>query len=246
MARDRGEEEKKEGTASWMMTFSDLSTLLLTFFVLLLSMSSLNDNAFRNAFVNFNKASGILFFRSSEKVNLKRDVMVDDLVKTLNSLYLLEMRDTDETSDAGLSDEEVDMVIFGNAVVMKKHPGEEGFSFVFGEKMLFERGSADLNPLAHPVLQKLGEFLINANYRAYVDGHTDATPVHSEAFDSNESLSIARGMGVLTYLLDQCKVPPKKLALAGYGSSHPIADEATDEGRMKNRRVEIIFRKLKS
>lgn len=244
MARAEQEEEQKD-TASWMMTFSDLSTLLLTFFVLLLSMSSLNDRAFRNAFVNFNKASGILFYKNKEKVSLQRDTTVDDLVKTLNSLYLLEMRDLTEMDDSEYADEEVDVVLYGNTIFFHKRPKEMGFSFIFGEQMLFEKGSAKLNPVAFPVLNRIAEFLKKSNYRAYIDGHTDNIPIHTDKFPDNDALSVARAMSVLGYFLDRCMVPAKQLAVGGYGSSHPLADNETETGRAKNRRVEIIFKKLK-
>lgn len=242
--RDNQEEEKKD-TCSWMMTFSDLSTLLLTFFVLLLSMSSLNDRAFRDAFVNFNKASGILYFKDADKVNLKRESMVDDLVKTLKSLYLLEIQEKKEKKGGTFTDEEMDLVFGGNSVLFKKRPKDSGFSFVFGEKMLFAKGSADLNPDVYPLLRKLGEFLVKTDYRVYIDGHTDSIPIHSAAFDSNDQLSISRAIRVLIFLMDECLVPPKKLALAGYGSTRPISDNKTQQGRAENRRVEMIFKKLK-
>ncbi len=243
MARDRAEEEKKD-TCSWMMTFSDLSTLLLTFFVLLLSMSSLNDRAFRNAFVNFNKASGLLFFKSLEQVNLKKETSVDDLVKTLKSLYLLEIQDMESLKGAEYNDEAIDVVLMGNTVLFHKNPRDQSFSFIFGEKMLFDKGSATLNPKIFPVLRRLGDFLKKTNYRAYIDGHTDNVPIHTARFPSNEDLSIARAMSVLNFFLDQCLVPPRQLALAGYGSTHPLALNKTEQGRARNRRVEIIFRKM--
>lgn len=233
------------GSASWMVTFSDLSTLLLTFFVLLLSMSSLNEKAIRSTFQNFDKTSGILFFKERQKIRHNPDMVVHDIIKSLKSVYIADVRKLDEVSKTPWKKDFKLVVSSGNALLVKKRWSPGDFSFIFGDQLLFESGSATLKPDAYPVLEKFARFLKEASYKAYVDGHTDDVPVKSAAFTSNDELALARAFAVLEYLVTQGKVPPEKVALASYGDTQPMASNNTPEGRQLNRRVEIIFEKIK-
>ncbi len=234
------------GEDSWMMTFSDLSTLLLTFFVLLISMSSLNEQALRTAFHNFDRMSGILFFRNREAVKLPQDMVIKDIVKSLESVYVIDIRDINEESPSSLSDREFNLLVStGNLIWYKKEQLYRSFSFIFGDQILFESGSATLKPKAFPLLDKLAEFLRGSNYMVFIDGHTDnVKPRPTSPYPTNMDLSIARAMAVLNYFIDKGKVPPSKLAIGGYGDLLPIADNSTPQGRALNRRVELIFKPI--
>lgn len=227
-----------------MMTFSDLSTLLLTFFVLLISMSSLNEQALRTAFHNFDRMSGILFFRNREAVTLPENVAFKDIIKSLESVYVIDVRDIDEQTPEMISDREFNLLVStGNLVWYKKQEIYRSFSFIFNDELLFESGSASLNPKVFPLLNKLAAFLKESRYMVFIDGHTDNIPPSpTSAYRSNEELSIARAMAVAAYFIEQAGVPPSKIAVTGYGDLLPIADNSTPKGRALNRRVELIFR----
>ncbi len=233
------------GSASWMVTFSDLSTLLLTFFVLLLSMSSMNEKAIRSTFQNFDKTSGILFFKQWQKIRHNPDIVIQDIMKSLKSVYIADVRKLDEISKTPWKKDFKLIVSSGNALLVKKRWSPGDFSFIFGDQLLFESGSATLKPSAYPILDKFAKFLNEASYKAHVDGHTDNVPVKSAAFGSNDELALARASAVLEYLVTQAHVPPEKVALGGYGDTQPLASNDTPEGRQLNRRVEIIFEKIK-
>ncbi len=245
MARKKNKTESEGGSASWMVTFSDLSTLLLTFFVLLLSMSSLNEKAIRSTFQNFDKTSGILFFKESQKVRKNPDMIINEIVKSLKSVYIADVRRLDEVSKTPWKKDFKLVVSSGNALMVKKRWNPGDFSFIFGDQLLFESGSASLKPSAYPILDTFARFLNEASYKAYIDGHTDNVPVKSSQFSSNDDLSLARAYAVLNYLATQGKVPREKLAMGAYGDTQPLAANDTPEGRQLNRRVEIIFEKIK-
>ncbi|SMC19390.1 chemotaxis protein MotB [Desulfacinum hydrothermale DSM 13146] len=239
-----GGDEGGEGSASWMVTFSDLSTLLLTFFVLLLSMSSLNDKAIRSTFQNFDKSSGILFFKNRQKVRLNSEMAVKDIVKSLKSVYLMDVRDLDEVTKVPM-DKNLKLVISsGNALFVKKRWAPGSFSFIFGDQLLFESGRAELKPKAYKALEKFAVFLRQAPYRVYVDGHTDSRPVSGRRFASNDELSLARAMAVARFFVDKARVPPEKVAVGAYGDTQPLMPNTTPEGRRMNRRVELIFEQV--
>lgn len=241
--KGKGEQEAG-GSVSWMVTFSDLSTLLLTFFVLLLSMSSLNDKAIRSTFQNFDKTSGILFFKNREQVRLNADMAIKEIVKSLKSIYVVDVRDLDEITKVPLKKDLKLVVSSGNALFVKKRWAPGSFSFIFGSQLLFESGSAQLKPSAYPVLEKFAAFLKEAPYQVYVDGHTDSRPVSGRDFASNDDLSLARAMAVARYLVDKARVPGDKVAVGAYGDSQPLVPNTTPEGLRMNRRVELIFEKV--
>jgi chemotaxis protein MotB len=76
--------------------------------------------------------------------------------------------------------------------------------------------------------------------RFYIEGHTDADPISKSTFGSNRELSIARGMAVLTYLVESCHIPDDQFVVVGHGQYLPLETNSTAEGKAKNRRVEIV------
>jgi chemotaxis protein MotB len=234
------EEANPEGR--WMITFSDLCTLLLTFFVLILSMSSMNKLAFRASFRNFDSSIADRFFKEKERFITPRDAVIQEIVKKLEGVLELNAMEMDEALEKSSSDEDYNIIVSsGKAFWIWKDKASSNFSFILGEKLLFESGSADLNAAAGPLLEILGRFLTRSDYRAYIDGHTDSTPLANNRFASNEELSRARAQAVLEFLIARCNVNPRRLAIGAYGSSHPLADNSTPAGRGMNRRVEIVF-----
>lgn len=109
------------------------------------------------------------------------------------------------------------------------------------ENQLFGSGSAELSSEASVVLDKIANIIDRSGQAVRIEGHTDNIPVRSGRYASNWDLSTARATRVLLYLQEMGGVPPNRLAAAGYGEHRPIADNATPEGRAKNRRVEFVI-----
>ena len=240
--RGRGSIDPAPNPNAWMVTFADLCTLLLSFFVLLFSMSSLNARAFRSTFQSFSKASGILELKADERVALRPYQLVRDICKNLADLEKLDVVNTDKIRQADhISDRDAQRMISGNAIWYQELKNEAGFSFILGQQLLFESGQAILNPKAHPILDKLAQFMKLGLYAIYIDGHTDDVPIHSERFPSNEELSLARAEAVMEYLVVSRGVNPRLFALGGYGSSHPMVSNIAGSQKALNRRVELIF-----
>jgi chemotaxis protein MotB len=235
-------QEEITPSGAWMITFSDLCTLLLTFFVLILSMSSLNKLAVRASFRNFDSSVAERLFKEKERAVTPRDAVIREIVKGLEGVMELNAMDIDDAIEKTASREDTSlMVTTGKTLWIRKDSASANFSLIFGENLLFPSGGAELLPEAYPVLEVLGGFLHKSGYRAYVDGHTDDTPVTNDRFATNEELSLARAQSVLSFFVTRCNVSPRKLAMGGYGSTHPVAGNKNPAGRAMNRRVEIIF-----
>lgn len=240
MARKRIQQPSNQGAQSSLMTiFASLSTLILTFFVFLISMSSLNDKALRVALHNFDSTSGILFFREKEAIVLPKDVILVDIIKSFGDVRVIDVKDIDE--ELSSIDSTKNLILYGQQKLYKS------FSFIFNYELLFESGSANLSPKIYPILDRFAAFLKDSRYMVFISGHTDNVPPSpTSPYSSNEELSIDRAMAVSTYLLEKSKVPPSKIAIAGYADLLPIADNNTPQGRALNRRVELIFRPMTS
>lgn len=232
------EEIKSGEIPSWMVTFSDLSTLLLTFFVLLLSMSSMDDKSLRSIFTNFTSACGILNFKEMGEVYRPKDVLIDGIYQRLKDTLVIKR--SDDPVDIPADVEETFLKETGGQVVMQDVEG--GFKLVFGHKLMFESGKAEIKEEMKPILDQVAKFIKASSFQVYIDGHTDNIPIKGKEFPSNTSLSLARAYNVMIYLIKEDDVGSDNLCMTGYGDKHPIASNDTPDGRERNRRVEMIFK----
>ena len=140
MAEDKViiENVKMGEVPSWMVTFSDLATLLLTFFVLLLSMSSMDDKSLRSLFTNFTSACGILNFKELGEVYRPKDVMIEGLYQQLKDSLIIKR--SDDPVDIPSENNETILTESGGHVIMQDVEG--GFKLVFDHKLMFESGKA--------------------------------------------------------------------------------------------------------
>ena len=232
-------EEVKTGEVPlWMVTFSDLATLLLTFFVLLLSMSSMDDKSLRSLFTNFTSACGILNFKELGEVYQPKQVMIEGIYQKLKDSLVIKR--SDDPADIPSDSDETFLKESGGQVVMKDIEG--GFKIVFGHKLMFDSGKAEVKDEMKPILDQVAKFINASSFQIYIDGHTDNIPIRSKEFPSNTSLSLSRAYNVMFYLIKEGEVGSDSLALGGYGEKHPIESNDEASGRDRNRRVEMIFK----
>ncbi|MGD8385566.1 MAG: flagellar motor protein MotB [Desulfobacteraceae bacterium] len=237
-------ESDEGGTSAWMVTFSDLSTLLLTFFVLLLSMSSMDERKLKSLMSNFTSSCGILLFKEYGEIYHPKEVMIEGITAKLKDTLVV--RKADDPMDDLSADMEDEL--------LKKAGGKleieyfkEGFKLVFGDGLLFGSGSAEILEDMKPVLKKVVRFMRYTDYQVYIDGHTDDIPIRGSGgeYASNQALSQARAMAIRDYFLEGDDPPEADIALIGYGALKPVAPNDTPDGRSKNRRVEVIFKNKK-
>ena len=122
---------------------------------------------------------------------------------------------------------------------------KDGVKLVFGERLLFPPGDTEIRKEMLPVLSKIARFILISGYQAYVDGHTNNTPVKSEQLVSNEEISIARAANVRYHLMRSENLTSGAVAINVYGSLLPVENNEMTDGRAKNRRVEIILKNQK-
>lgn len=116
-----------------------------------------------------------------------------------------------------------------------------GLVIAIPEAFSFGNGSADLSPQAEELMTRVGTVLKGAPNSVRVEGHTDNTPIRTTRFASNWELSTARATRVVEFFVSSAGIPADRLSAAGYSEFHPRGDNATAEGRTRNRRVDVVI-----
>ena len=106
--------------------------------------------------------------------------------------------------------------------------------------VLFDKGSAEIKPEAYDTLNNISKVLSDFDNPCIIEGHTDSMPIHNEKYPSNWELSTTRATNIISYMIKEGNISPKRLSAVGYGEYMPIADNTSNSGRILNRRVDII------
>ena len=236
-------EEKAENTGAWMVTFSDLIMLLLTFFVLLLTMSSLDQKALKDLISHLQDSTGVLEFSGLgeissitniiEKYNTSdsKIVISHDKLAELSGLNLIKANNLKENL------KDIDALI-------KITDDERGIVFSIHENIFFRPGTTNIDKANVGVLNSMVEAIVGCANEILIMGHADRTPIKSARYPTNWELSNYRGLAVLNYFLTDAKLDPHRFAVGGYGFSRPLKPNDSVDNRSTNRRVEIIFQPL--
>lgn len=232
------QDEVEEGAPAWMATFADMATLLLTFFILLLSFANLDAVKFREMLGSVKDAFGV-----------QKEVMGDYMARSSTALDFTVHTAAEEAEDAQKEQApsmeqalSIIQALFQElGAVAEVFLDEEGVTVRVEGKLLFPSGSAQLRPEAVGVMGRIAGLLHNYTFDLYILGHTDAVPIETAQFPSNWELSSARAAASLRYLLGR-GVDPRRLVSVGFAESRPIDTNATPEGRSRNRRVEFLFK----
>lgn len=121
------------------------------------------------------------------------------------------------------------------------HMEPRGLTVSFKQAALFDSGDADIKPSALPAMSKVADTILKLPNQIRLEGHTDNMPIHNDHFKNNWELSSARSIAVLEILTDKFNVPMQRLAVSGYADVAPIASNDNEEGRARNRRVDVII-----
>lgn len=240
-------EECKAGAPEWMVTYGDLVTLLMCFFVLLFAFSEIDAQKFEAVMESFQGSAGVLeggkslsedalvFDASPETDTTPQTTESEELEVIEEILNQMAEKLEEELSGQDLSDV-IEFEISENKLIIR-----------LTDNVLFDPARAEIKDDALGVLQILGETLQSeifslGNFR--VEGHTDNVPINTIRFPSNWELSAARATSVLRYFRDEVGFAENRFAISGYADTQPVDTNDTPEGRARNRRVEIIVENI--
>lgn len=263
------QEEIKPGLPAWQGTFGDLMNLLLCFFVLLFSMATMDAAKFEEVAASFSSAFGIFTGGEMAigKGALIGDGIsqLNELSSFVNSMGLSAEGEAEETEETEVSEmeqqelmeaaeaeqleasaklaEEIEAALEKGEIENKVDVNytSQYVQLTIAGSILFDTGKTEIKDDALPVLEKVGEILETyAGGTIDIEGHTDNKPMSGGGkYANNDELSSGRALSVFYYLTENTNLEPSNLVHTGRGEYDPIADNSTDEGRARNRRVEI-------
>jgi chemotaxis protein MotB len=240
--RDTDDGEPR-GAPEYMLTYGDMVTLLLCFFVLLLSMSTMTEEKVRMVLSAFKSAVGIFEQGPAltKETLMTMGVGVERLVEGQPAVTT--GREAEHGRRRERIGDKVRMVLRAEqrAGAVKIRHDERGVVVHLTDKAMFDQGSADLKPSSRAILDKVAMLLRAVPNAVRIEGHTDNTPIQTARFPSNWELSVARATQVLRYLEKECKIDPTRLSCSGYGEWRPLRPNTTPENRALNRRVDIVI-----
>jgi len=221
------------GTLRWLLTYSDMITLLMAFFIMLYSMSILNLNRFRQVAVSIRSGFGGLVqgqgrspLAASGQFSIKPSPIAGDTVgvpwQAVSELQQVVSKSRLEK-------------------VVKLRQDERGFVVsLVTDKALFAKGQADLSSGSKKILDAIAGLLKKVPNQVRVEGHTCNLPVASERYPSNWELSTARATNVVRYFIEEKGIPADRLSVAGYADSKPLVPNTSESNRALNRRVDVV------
>ena len=232
MPRQKKQPEPPKGSPAWMATFSDMVTLLMCFFILLLAMSTIDPAKFNAAATSFQTAFGGVL-ESFPNVLITKDVYIPRMGGDQQNKRMA--IDAANKVRSVVKKENMDEAI-------KVKVTESGIAIKLADPVAFESGSADVNPKLHGVLRDIAELINEApTSQIRVEGHTDNVPIRNARFPSNWELSSARALNIVRYMAHTGGVDPARMSAIGYGEYRPIVPNTTADNRRTNRRIEIYI-----
>ncbi len=228
MPRRKKAEEPPKGSPLWMVTYGDMVTLLLTFFVMLFAFSEIDKAKYDQIAISLRGALGGL------PAVLTHGTAVQDEFSVLDPIVPPEFAGFYEDLQELLEDGEVGELV-------EIFTEERGLVVSFKEKLVFDIGSAEIKPPARDLLRRVGEILARGEQLIRVEGHTCDLPIRTERFPSNWELSVGRATNVTRFLIEEAGVAPHRLSATGYAEFRPVVPNDCEENRAQNRRVDIVL-----
>jgi chemotaxis protein MotB len=219
----------------WIVSYADFVTLLFAFFVVMFATAKADHGKAREvsaavrAALDGTKAPTKDVSEASAIEDAARDQreerMAKALLELLPSMELLKKELKPEIQKG----------------TVELHMEARGLAISFKQAAFFDSGSSEVKATAVPTIGKVGEALKKIPNAVRLEGHTDNIPIHTDRFASNWDLSAARAIAVLEVLTSQFQVPRARLGVGGYAEVAPIASNDTEDGRSRNRRVDVVI-----
>lgn len=211
----------------WLLTYADLITLLLAFFIIMYSMSRIDAKKFGQV---SQALQGILKGGGPSAIHLPdlNSLSPGHGIMRVGDLKMLQTKVQQQVNKLG-RDKDVAAEV-----------NERGLVIHIMESAMFDEARADLKPRARELLDLVAGDIVHLPNQVRVEGHTDDRPINTDRFPSNWELSTARATAVVRYMIDNHGYPPEKISALGYASYRPFLPNNSMENRARNRRVDIV------
>jgi len=246
------EPEKHVNHERWLVSYADFITLLFAVFVTLYAMSQSDKKKVEEVMASIQQSFGMAQTGApSPKMNILPSSQVNIAPSVRPEIAIMPGTKTVRGQVKTRADEkdfrqikssiEAYLVKQGAQNKVSLTITRRGLIVSLKEAGFFDSGQAQIKSSAYELINTIAEAMSQYNNPLRLEGHTDNIPINSAQFPSNWELSTARAVNGLKYLIKNFDVDPDKISATGYGEFRPLTDNATPEGRAKNRRVDLVM-----
>lgn len=240
-ADDEELEESAEGPPDWIVTFADLVTLLMVFFILLFAMGTIEDEKWRQIKDSLKSALGTETIPEAgvrEGLDVIQKNIDETTVHAVDEVGAMVAKEVEEIAS------EVEEFVFKNTLAgqVEVSSDERGAVITISDVVLFPAGRARMTYEGTKTIKQIFSLLEQFNYDVKIEGHTDDSPIHTERFPSNWELSASRAADVARMLVES-GFPPEKLSIEGFAQYRPKVPNTSPQNRAQNRRIEIVYQR---
>lgn len=251
MARKK-EPEKAANHERWLVSYADFITLLFAVFVTLYAMSQTDKQKIEQVAASYRSAFGITVGASSGKPQVipgTDNMPIPSTKQQPKNMENLKSKN-DGSGKVQATKKDFKEMLVSLEKYFNTHKAQDNINIAITHRGLvislkeagfFGSGNATVNPASFELLAKIAESLAPYSNPISFEGHTDTLPIRSSQFQSNWELSTARATNLAHYFMDHHGLAPEKVSITGYGEYRPVADNAMEEGRKQNRRVDIVL-----
>jgi chemotaxis protein MotB len=246
MSRRKKEKGEHEFNETWLLPYSDLMTLLLALFIVLFASSAVDAQKFQSMSKVFSEiftgGTGIVDYESIEQKN--GEELADETKEKLEKAKEQTKVSVDEQTTLSATQERVNQYILEKGLTgqLKTSLTSEGLLVTINDSVLFDSGSAEVREEDIAIAKEISDLLvIDPPHNVIISGHTDNVPIQNSNFSSNWELSVMRAVNFMKIILENDQLDPRMFSAKGFGEFQPIASNDTEEGKAKNRRVEVLI-----
>lgn len=234
-------EEVEEGAPTWIVTFADLVTLLMVFFILLFAMGSIEDEKYRQIKASLQSALGtdtIPERGMREGLDVVQQKLDEKTIHAVDEVGAMVAKEVEEIAS------EVEEFVYKNKLSgqVEVSSDERGAVITLSDTVLFPAGKARMTWTGKNLIKQVFDLLHQFNYQVKIEGHTDNSPIKTERFPSNWELSASRAAEVARMLV-AAGFPGEMLSIEGFAEYRPKFPNDDVKNRAANRRIEIVYQR---
>ena len=233
--------EESRSIPPWVITFADMVTLLMVFFILLFAIGTIEQEKWRQLKESLREALGadaIEEMGTKQGLDVIQTQVDEQTVHGVDEVGAMVNREMEDIIS------EVEEFVFKNKLAgeVRVSSDERGAVITISDVVLFPAGSAEMTPKGRTTLRQVFDVLKQFNYNIKVEGHTDNTPIHTLRYPSNWELSASRASEV-AHMLIKDGYPPERLSVEGFAEFRPKVPNTSPENRAVNRRIEVVYQR---
>jgi chemotaxis protein MotB len=232
--KKKGHAEAHDNAERWLLTYADMITLLVAFFVMMYSMSVLNLAKFHQVAISIKSGFGGTVSGAGHSVleqsggEGRKPTILPEMNPAQPAAIAKQIRHYIRERKL---EKDLRVKVTERGVVVT----------IVTDDMLFPKGEADVTPGTARLLDKVSSIIAKTSNLIRVEGHTDDLPINTTRFPSNWELSTSRATTVVRYLIEHDRIDPARISAAGYADSRPLVPNDSEANRRFNRRVDIVI-----